>query len=622
MVAIGIRRGSSVFLLILLSIVLLCGNSFGQTNSTKVDTPENIYSAVVAELIKLRNSTSHDNALIYYYQAMNLKQGRPSVNPLSIVRDGWSKEAEALLPQFEEYKASFDLLRKGAKVGQSSWPASIKNAFPGGVVPNFNRLQICARMMQAQAAYFESTGDYQKALENYHTILIVGYDMGNEFCPAFSKSIGLSLEDNAIRGMGELLQSVKLSYSDLAKTASVLLHVEWTRAPIRPFIMSMLEEELGLLEQQLIKRDINALKHMDISDEQKRAWIANPDIPIKGMRQFHELVDKNLSAHYWLRDRDDFNRRRESLIRRLQLPPKHTEPRYRNVMRLEIKALCVDARRKVLMTAVALERYRRKNSKRPQKLDTLVPSYLEAVAADPFGGQPLHYLLMRGEYRLFSVGPDRINQSGKVPYSLGKGLDGRGDIYLVPRQPSKTVQLKSSNEQKRKERESRREEKIKKRAEALEEIISKLKKERTKTGRDNALIYYYEAGRMKLVHAYIHTMDVIRDGWSPKAEEFIPVFDKYAQSFELLRKGTRVGQAYWPPDIEIFFNDKDDDQVFLHLQMHCQMLAVQGQYFESLGQYEKALDNYQTIMMVACNIGVKNSPFVNRLVGDACEGMG
>ncbi|MHC4637734.1 MAG: hypothetical protein ACYTBP_07535 [Planctomycetota bacterium] len=64
-------------------------------------------------------------------------------------------------------------------------------------------------------------------------------------------------------------------------------------------------------------------------------------------------------------------------------------------------------------TALAVERYRLAEKKLPDGLIELVPDYLNAVPKDPFDGKNLRYTKSEKGYVVYSVGKDRIDDSGK-----------------------------------------------------------------------------------------------------------------------------------------------------------------------------------------------------------------
>ena len=68
-------------------------------------------------------------------------------------------------------------------------------------------------------------------------------------------------------------------------------------------------------------------------------------------------------------------------------------------------------------TALALERYRRKEGRFPDSLDDLVPDFLPEVPDDRFRGQPVSYVVTDSGYRLWSWG---INQRDEQSEPDGK----------------------------------------------------------------------------------------------------------------------------------------------------------------------------------------------------------
>jgi hypothetical protein len=67
--------------------------------------------------------------------------------------------------------------------------------------------------------------------------------------------------------------------------------------------------------------------------------------------------------------------------------------------------------------ALAAERYRLATGSWPKGLDTLVPDYLPAVPADPFDGKPLRLAHLPDGLVIYSLGPDRTDDGGKIDRS-------------------------------------------------------------------------------------------------------------------------------------------------------------------------------------------------------------
>jgi hypothetical protein len=80
------------------------------------------------------------------------------------------------------------------------------------------------------------------------------------------------------------------------------------------------------------------------------------------------------------------------------------------------RAAEAEAERRVLITALALERYFGKHAQYPETLPALAPEFVPSVPVDFINGQPLHYHVTNGGcFLLYSVGLDGVDNRGKVP---------------------------------------------------------------------------------------------------------------------------------------------------------------------------------------------------------------
>jgi hypothetical protein len=87
------------------------------------------------------------------------------------------------------------------------------------------------------------------------------------------------------------------------------------------------------------------------------------------------------------------------------------------------------ARAAMCDAAIAIELFRRQTGQWPVNLNELVPRFLPAVPLDPFHGKPLRYFVGDGEYRLYSIGSDRLDNGGK---DKGGGIPDV--VFAVPLQ--------------------------------------------------------------------------------------------------------------------------------------------------------------------------------------------
>jgi len=86
------------------------------------------------------------------------------------------------------------------------------------------------------------------------------------------------------------------------------------------------------------------------------------------------------------------------------------------VTQVAASAAITEARRRILVTAVALERYNGLHGAYPSSLAALVPEFLKTVPADFMDGQPpRHRLTSDGHFVLYSVGLDCVDDGGVLP---------------------------------------------------------------------------------------------------------------------------------------------------------------------------------------------------------------
>ncbi len=85
-----------------------------------------------------------------------------------------------------------------------------------------------------------------------------------------------------------------------------------------------------------------------------------------------------------------------------------------------------EARRRLIVTAIALARYRGRHGTYPKGLDELVPALLSQAPVDFMDGQPLRYHLTDdGHFVLYSVGLDCVDNGG-APAPKGRMQRPRG----------------------------------------------------------------------------------------------------------------------------------------------------------------------------------------------------
>lgn len=114
------------------------------------------------------------------------------------------------------------------------------------------------------------------------------------------------------------------------------------------------------------------------------------------------------------------------------------------------KAVVAETQRRVVVTAIALERHKRRTGKLPAGLIKLVPTLLPAVPLDPMDGQPLRYRLTgTNSFLLYSIGADGVDGNGDAsPATAGSRnfFWTQCNDFVWP-QPATAEQLREFNAQ-------------------------------------------------------------------------------------------------------------------------------------------------------------------------------
>lgn len=100
------------------------------------------------------------------------------------------------------------------------------------------------------------------------------------------------------------------------------------------------------------------------------------------------------------------------------------------IKKAEAKHNFTVARRRLLITELALRCYQSEQGRAPERLDQLAPKYLQHVPTDPFDEQPLVYRSQGTNWLLYSVGPDGVDEGGKRTGKIAFGSGNTGDLFF------------------------------------------------------------------------------------------------------------------------------------------------------------------------------------------------
>ncbi len=84
----------------------------------------------------------------------------------------------------------------------------------------------------------------------------------------------------------------------------------------------------------------------------------------------------------------------------------------------------------MLPVACAAKKFFLNNHQWPASIAMLIPDYLNKPPLDPFGRDAFKVFPYPGGFRIYSIGPDRMDNNGSVLFNPANGLNSSGDILM------------------------------------------------------------------------------------------------------------------------------------------------------------------------------------------------
>ncbi|MBN1901944.1 hypothetical protein JW926_11535 [Candidatus Sumerlaeota bacterium] len=402
--------------------------------------PQNISSkalkddVMMQDLLKMKEKDGKDNALIHYQMASKIMPSDPNhiqqelIN--KILKQGWDKSADELVPYINSFKPMFEEIRKGTALDYAKnvgWERG-----PATPVPNFFAAQISAKMLCVEGRYLESQGKYGEALDNYLTALTMGRDYGAPYGTLISALISIAIENRSLRQIYNLASSGNLQSSELERLLDRIKVIEDTtimapgamagEANCQKWIFKKMRENpedinknIQELEKEFgVKRDQFA-KSADLWEaEHDKLWNFQMDY---------------IKKPYWERNQDEFQKKLDEMLSDAFPINKIA---FLNFHEADVRTTTAFSRNRETQIAVALELFKSQKGHYPATLIELVPKYFTNLPVDPFSGKNFVYdLLEKGDkYVLYSLGPDLMDNDAKTLYDPTNGTISSGDLMI------------------------------------------------------------------------------------------------------------------------------------------------------------------------------------------------
>jgi hypothetical protein len=330
----------------------------------------------------------------------------------------------AIAQHLEANKKAFELLHEAAGIEECRYPVDMTDGH-AVLLPHLDKTNHIARLLRLEALHHAQRGEGEQAADSMAALLGLGRSLANEPI-LISYLVEHACDTRAVKSLEETLSIIALPEGQIVEPAAALEQAENAEAMRRAFVgeacsmhgaFQKAAGELGAYRGVPgIPRPLTVLYSttglLDLDDA----------ACLKIMRDVIEASEKPLIERLQAMRSIDVEKRVENL------------PSYciltKTLMPESEHAGEEDARHaaqlRAARTALAVERYRRTRGPLPQKLDDLVPEFMDAIPIDPFDGKPMRYNKLERGYVVYCIGPDGDDDGGK------EREPGGGDDHDVP----------------------------------------------------------------------------------------------------------------------------------------------------------------------------------------------
>ncbi len=350
---------------------------------------------------------------LYVAAATAMTRVKPEVDPASdttLITDPKVRAVRYGLPRRTAWlNANAPAFALYDKAQKTPTMAPIERSFNGVGFPGLAKMRQLARDKSAQSNTLWMRGDYNAAFQVNLDTVQMGHDMRR------GGSLLATLVGIAIGAIGRGNSGDTIERLDAAQCKSAAQRLEQMLANRWRLEQVFTEEKAATL---------TALMELFEQRDWRTNLLDQEVTPLERFRIYtiskQQIVD-NIGAHY---DAEIANARLP-YAKRAAAPTHLGDPIFEifvpNVDRARINEARGLMGDNTLMLQLALRAYRLEKGAYPANLQALVPGYINAVPADPFGGgEPMRYKLSGQSYALWSIGPDGTDNGGKpIPPRAG-----------------------------------------------------------------------------------------------------------------------------------------------------------------------------------------------------------
>lgn len=325
-------------------------------------------------------------------------------------------ELDAAETFLAKYREPLEQMHQASDLGGAArYPTKFSDGI-GMLLPQVQQLRGAVRLLELEAEVRARRNDPHAAAEALRAILAAARSL--EYEPlAVSQLVRIALDRVACGEIERLMPAIRFSEDDLAAF---------------DLDLQALDYEAGFRRSLLAERAIgiwafSSLSGPDVKGALRWSPFRNAD-EAAYLMLMEQFVAASRSAQLPLRDSisqadlDVATVLRSSSASWRYPVTKLLAPAFTPFAEAACRA---QARQGTTRSGIAIERYRRIHGELPQSLDQLAPDFLAEPPTDPFDGAPLRYRVDATGCKVYSIGPDGLDQDG------ASGAEGQEPLDIV-----------------------------------------------------------------------------------------------------------------------------------------------------------------------------------------------
>ena len=291
---------------------------------------------------------------------------------------------------------------------------------PETLLPHFQSFRGVARLFAMEAEARRLNDDYAGAAASALDCLEMAQDAKSQNI-VISYLVGVACEAIALASLDQTLPGLK---ADEAKAALVRLQgIIAKRPPLADALTG--EEAWGrqcfkrlLPDRGQVRQFVVQQMEKQVTEDELTQIIAHLPQTWQDMGSYYDRLRRNAALPYPQRDKDLAPP--QDPLADLLLP---------NLALVLFRQTVSDTRLSLYVLALATQTYRAEHGAFPAHLGDLVPGVISAIPADPFTGGPLSSVTAGDRLKLYSLGPDGVDNHGA---DAGKVLAAgtKGDVVV------------------------------------------------------------------------------------------------------------------------------------------------------------------------------------------------